>query len=166
MKLFHSNYNPDPIDFDTLNLTECIEIIRKYVISDYDLTDQTIELKIIKSRLEKINKRFYELFDNLHMASVIIEHRDDNFIMLQFNKKSRELDKLTDDAIGKSLKEIYPSIEDFHILKVFKRVSETGIPEKHTGKYIYDGTIQHPDIGLDIVLSEVKCEVDCNTQIH
>lgn len=134
MKIYHSDLNS--IDFDPIDIKE---IIKENVSYKRDLIEQTKELKKIKTRLERINERFFNVFKGLHLAAFIFRKIGDKYYLVDFNKKSSEIDNLTENDKGKTICEIYPNIKEFGIIDVFDKVFENGEPEKHHSVYNYDG---------------------------
>lgn len=110
MKIYHSDL--DSTDFEPIDIKE---IIKENVLYKRDLIEQTKELKKIKTRLERINERFSNVFKGLHLAVVIFRKIDDKYYLIDFNKKSSELDNLTENDKGKAICEIYPNIKEFEI---------------------------------------------------
>lgn len=56
----------------------------------------------------------------------------DDFIFVDFNKAGEKIEKIKrDDLKGKSVVQVFPSVKEFGLFDVFKRVWKTGIPEHH-----------------------------------
>ncbi|MDM8535250.1 PAS domain S-box protein [Desulfobacterales bacterium HSG17] len=83
--------------------------------------------------LSKSEALFRGLFDNMTSGSAIYEVINDgskgtDYIVKGFNNKSLELERKTlDQVIGKNLFDLRPSIDDFGLIPVLKKVWETGI---------------------------------------
>jgi len=125
MKIYQKYTDQTSIDFQ--NNT----ILQNKIIGEHDLLEQ-------KNNLELQNNRLNGTFNDLHIPGVIIKKdKNDDYILIDFNKKAKLSDKLVSSYIGKKIKNIYPTIEKFGILKEFDNVLLNGKPIKHQG-YYYD----------------------------
>jgi len=130
MKIFQKEYDQTSIDFQGNTL------LQSKVIGEHDLLEQSKELKRIKNSLEIQNSRLSDTFNNLHLATVIIKKDGEgDYILVDFNKKSQIIDKLSCEQKGEKLKNIYNSIEKFGIIDLFDDVLLNGTPIKHQGYY-------------------------------
>lgn len=83
----------------------------------------------------KEKEMFKALFDNMTGGCAIYEVINDgkygrDYIIKDFNKKSLEIENMTrDEVIGKSLYDLRPTIDDYGLIEIFRRVWKTGIPE-------------------------------------
>jgi len=60
------------------------------------------------------------------------ENDGEDFVFVDFNKYAESIDNVKkDDLVGKSVLKMFPSIKDFGLFDVFKRVWKTGRPEEH-----------------------------------
>ena len=56
----------------------------------------------------------------------------EDFVFTDYNKAGQSMDGVArDDAIGKTVTEVFPGIREFGLLEVFRRVWRTGEPERH-----------------------------------
>ena len=78
--------------------------------------------------------RFQELFNNMSSGVAIYRPSPDGqeFFFQDFNPAGLRMgNQKREDIIGREVREIYPAVEDFGLLDVFKRVWATGRPESH-----------------------------------
>lgn len=107
-------------------------------------TDIT-KLKKAKINLENSESRFRNLFNNMSNGVSIFETKDNgsHFIFKDFNEAAEIIEGLSKvEVLGKEISSIFPGIEDFGLLDVFKRVYKTGVPEFHPISYYKDGRIE------------------------
>jgi|WetSurMetagenome_2_1015567.scaffolds.fasta_scaffold00014_38 PAS domain S-box-containing protein len=101
--------------------------------------------KEIENALRESKIRYQELFNNISSGVAIYEVRNngDDFIFKDFNSAAEQIDgDLKGNIIGKSIYEARPGIEKFGLLKVLKRVFQSGIPEQYLEKYYKDERIR------------------------
>lgn len=154
MKIFRKTYDPTNIDFQDNNP------LQSKVIDENDLLDQSKELKRIKNTLEIQNIRLNDTFNNLHLAIVIVKKDNDgDYILVDYNKKSQIIDKLTPEQKGEKLKNIYKNIENFQIINLFDNVLLNGIPIKHQGYYKDDKIKGYRDSYIYRIESDGKYEL-------
>lgn len=59
-------------------------------------------------------------------------NQGDDFIIVDFNRAAEKIEHvIRADLIGRSLLEIFPGVEEFGLLEVFRRVWKTGQPQRH-----------------------------------
>ena len=78
--------------------------------------------------------KFEVLFDHVSSGVAIYEARNDgeDFVFVDFNPAAEQIEHITKDKlIGKSVSEVFPGVEQFGLLEVFRRVYRTGKPEHH-----------------------------------
>ncbi len=83
-------------------------------------------------RLRESEEKFRELFNNMSSGVAVYDVTGDgsDFIFRDINKASEEMDHiLKEDAVGKSIFEVFPGVERFGLPAVLRRVYETGKPE-------------------------------------
>ncbi len=88
--------------------------------------------KIIKKELSECEVKFQVLFDNVSSGVAIYETKNDgqDFYFMDFNRAAEEIEHIKkEELIGKNVKDVFPGVEKFGILDVFRRVYKTGIPE-------------------------------------
>jgi len=102
-----------------------IDCIESVVI---DITDQ----KQVEQALKDREYGFQKLFDNMTSAVAVYESIDQgqNFIFKDINNAAQQLDKIQKEAlVGRQIEEVFPSIKDFGIFDIFRRVYKTGKPK-------------------------------------
>jgi PAS domain S-box-containing protein len=91
-----------------------------------------ISKRNIASELNECGVKFQVLFDNVSSGVAIYETKNDgqDFIIVDFNRAAEEIEHIKKvDIIGKNVKDVFPGVEKFGILDVFRRVYKTGVPE-------------------------------------
>ncbi len=95
------------------------------------LTDIT-ERKEIEMQHRLSEERFQQLFDNMFNGVALYQPINDgeDFIILDLNKEGEKLSNIKrEDIIEKKVTEIFPSIKDIGLFKVFQEVNITGKPK-------------------------------------
>ncbi|MBN1973680.1 MAG: PAS domain S-box protein [Sedimentisphaerales bacterium] len=93
-----------------------------------------ISKRHLRKELEECEVKFQVLFDNVSSGVAIYETKNDgqDFIFADFNRAAEEIEHIKrDQLIGKNVKDVFPGVEKFGLLDVFRRVYKTGIPEHH-----------------------------------
>lgn len=117
---------------------------RNEVIGNYFIGIDITKQKKIEVSLTQSEENYRGIFDSMKSAVVIYEgiNEGQDFIFKEFNKSAEKIEKVNkEELIGKNVKEIFPGVEDFGLLNVFRRVWYTGIPEKHPLSYYEDDRI-------------------------
>ena len=66
----------------------------------------------------------------------------DDFVFVEFNSTGERIENVKrEDLIGKKVTEVFPGVEDFGLIEVFRRVWKTGIPERHPVSLYKDSRI-------------------------
>jgi len=124
MKIFQNDYNKSYNDnYDS--------ILQDKILSEYDLLEQSKELKKIKKELEIVNNRLSKMYDELYLPSIIIEKRDNDWYLIHANKKALLLDNINEKSIGKKIIDLYPEIIKTKTLKYFDKTLITGEPQTY-----------------------------------
>jgi PAS domain S-box-containing protein len=92
------------------------------------------ERKRAVDALHESEAKFRELFEHMHSGVAIYEAMNDgdDFIFVDFNTSAEEIDGISrKHLIGKSVREVFPGVEEFGLFEVFKRVYATGKSERH-----------------------------------
>ncbi|MCD4843183.1 MAG: PAS domain S-box protein [Methanosarcinales archaeon] len=100
--------------------------------SNKKLKQEIIERKRIEEALQKSDKRYRSLFENMKSGVAIYEAVDygNDFVLKDFNTAGEKIDSINrKDVIGKRVTEAFPGVEDFGLSKVFQRVWRTGESE-------------------------------------
>jgi PAS domain S-box-containing protein len=88
--------------------------------------------KQIMDESNECEAKFQVLFDNVSSGVAIYETKNDgqDFIIVDFNRAAEEIEHIKkEDLIGKNVIDVFPGVEKFGILDVFRRVYKTGVPE-------------------------------------
>ncbi len=91
-----------------------------------------ISEKSISDELNECEVKFEVLFNNVSSGVAIYETKNDgqDFLIVDFNRAAEEIEQIKkEDIIGKNVKDVFPGVEKFGILDVFRRVYKTGVPE-------------------------------------
>ncbi|MBN1624400.1 MAG: PAS domain-containing protein, partial [Clostridia bacterium] len=90
------------------------------------------------------NGLFSFIFENMVSGAAIYEVKNDglygrDYIIKDFNKISRDIENVTrEEVIGKSLFDLRPTIDEYGLIEVFRRVWKTGEPAKFPSKQYVD----------------------------
>jgi len=98
----------------------------------------------LQNELAIKEKRYQELVDNTQSAVAIYKPQKNGqeFIFLDFNHAAEKIENIPKaSVIGKSVKEVFPTIDSFGLLDVLKRVCKTGVAENFTLKQYKDDRI-------------------------
>ncbi len=98
----------------------------------------TEELSWAKDRLESIT-------ENMSTCLVVYKVEDDgrDFVITAFNKAAEEVESISRaKALGKRISEVFPGVEEFGLLDVFRRVWRTGVAENFPVGFYRDKRIE------------------------
>ena len=110
------------------------------MVSISNITEQ----KKAEEALHRSEERYRALFDHMNDGVAIYRAENDgeDFVFIDFNKSSERIDNIRkEDLIGESALKIFPSVKDFGLFDVFKRVWKTGKPEKYPIAFYEDERI-------------------------
>jgi len=89
-----------------------------------------------RKRSEELLKKAEAKYRNMFMHSIngvavyTAQKEGEDFVFADLNKSAEKIDNITrEEVAGKSVLEVFPGIEEFGLLDVFKRVYRTGISE-------------------------------------
>jgi len=108
---------------------------------------QTINLYGVNQDIterKQAEEQFRELFQTISSGVNIYEavDRGNDFILRKINPAGELIDSInSDDVIGRKVTEVFPGIEQYGLLQVFKRVWETELPENHPISLYQDARI-------------------------
>jgi len=81
--------------------------------------------------LQKVEQvKYKELFDNMIECVAVYRTPDngENFVFVDMNKSAETLEKVKkSEILGRNVKDVFPGVEEFGLLKVFREVWNTGI---------------------------------------
>ena len=95
------------------------------MISDRKQAEETVQ---------ESETRYRELIDNMSSGVAVYESVENgrDFIFKDLNLAGERIDRRKkEDVVGKKLTEMFPGVEEFGLLDVFRRVYKTGQPEHH-----------------------------------
>ena len=158
----HLNFENDPnrddinsLEFKIVTLDGQVKWINHYCVPVYaddgtfmgrrasnrDITDR----KFNEKRLMESELRFRELFDNM-LSSIAIYDSPDNgqsFIFKDINKIGlKYAHNNKKDIVGRDVREVFPGVEAFGLLDIFKRVWKSGKPEYHPSSWYKDDQLE------------------------
>ncbi|MCP3930491.1 MAG: PAS domain S-box protein [Bacteroidetes bacterium] len=102
--------------------------IEHIVVTFMDIT----ESKKTKHKLQESEERYKALFDNMNNGVAIYSaiNNGEDFVFIDFNKAGELIDNIKkNELIGNRVTKMFPMIEEFKLLDVFKRVWKTGNPD-------------------------------------
>ncbi len=91
-----------------------------------------------------LNKRHKDIFENTGNAIIIYRPIDEgnDFVFSAINRAAEKIENVNrEDLIGRKVTEVFPSIIEFGLFDVLKRVWKTGNPEKHPVSFYKDSRI-------------------------
>jgi len=106
--------------------------------------DITTEVEA-RQALQKSREKFFQLFDNMKSGVALYEAVDNgkDFRVIDLNKAGERIENIDkEEVIGKKVTDIFPGVEDFGLLEVFRKVWETGEPQDHTDAYYKDERVE------------------------
>jgi PAS domain S-box-containing protein len=92
------------------------------------------ELILAEEKLARSESKYRAIFDNIKSAVAVYNAIDggSDFVFKDFNHAAEEIEKIKmENVVGKKVTEVFPAVVEFGLMEVFKRVWETGKPEKH-----------------------------------
>jgi signal transduction histidine kinase/CheY-like chemotaxis protein len=99
------------------------------------VAERTRSLSETEERLRESEARYRAIFDNMSSGVVVYEavNNGEDFVVLDVNRADRKIEKvLKRDALGKSVIDIFPEVKESGLLEAFKRVWDTGKPERRS----------------------------------
>ncbi|HAH07483.1 MAG TPA: hypothetical protein DCM05_13340 [Elusimicrobia bacterium] len=95
--------------------------------------------------LQESEARYRSLFEATGRGIAVYRAVDggEDFVFEDINKPGERIDDIRkDDLIGKRVTEVFPGVEEFGLLAVFRRVWETGQSERYPVSLYKDGRVQ------------------------
>lgn len=95
--------------------------------------------------LRESESRLRELFENLSSGVAVYQASLDgrDFCFTAFNGAAERIENMhREDLIGKNITEVFPSITEFGLLEVFRRVWQSGVAEHFPVTFYQDGRIE------------------------
>jgi len=103
-----------------------------------------IERHHISESLRASEARLTALFENMSSGVAVFQADQDGqeFIFSAFNHAAEQLDQISrEQVIQRNVKEVFPGVEDFGILEVFRRVWKAGTAEHFPTTFYHDQRI-------------------------
>jgi len=126
--------------FNKAGFSDSHETVIGLIGAIFDITDN----KHMVEDLRKSELKYRTLIDNINSGVVVYEAANDgeDFIIVDFNKSGEKIENIRkEDLIGKSVLDVFPSVKDFGLFDVFKRVWKTGKPENFPINFYEDERI-------------------------
>lgn len=147
---------PTPQSFFNRDRTKKGRIIEVQIDWDYirntdnqiegiiSIVSDITETKQAQMALEEKEERYRQLFQQ--MSSGVAVYRavggGEDFVFVDFNRAAETIEQIEKSRVlGKKVTVVFPGVEAFGLLDVFKRVYRTGIPESHPVSQYVDGRI-------------------------
>jgi len=136
------------------------------------------ERKQAEAMLHENETRLINMFENLSSGVAIYQPSADlrDFTFTAFNRAAERIENIRrDDLIGKNVLEIFPSLEEFGLLEVFRRVSKSGTAEHFPVTFFQDGRISGwrenyvyklPNGEIVAIYDDVTKEKQADERIH
>lgn len=102
------------------------------------------ERKHVQEALRDSESRFHQLFEKMSNGVAVYEATEngEDFLFKDFNKAAEKIEQISkDELIGKSVSNVFPSVVEFGLFDVFKRVWRTGVPEHYPISFYKDERI-------------------------
>jgi PAS domain S-box-containing protein len=102
------------------------------ITSYYAFVNDISQRKRIEIQLRHSEAQFRQLFSNMPSAVVVYEAVDEgkDFVFKDFNAAAERIENINGaEVIGKRVTEVFPGVESFGVLEVFRRVWQSGEPE-------------------------------------
>ncbi|WP_051261886.1 ATP-binding protein [Desulfovibrio inopinatus] len=100
------------------------------MMSIFDITELTEHRRLLKES----ESRFRQIFESIHDALAIYEAVDDgdDFIFKYINPAGERFGNIShQEVMGKRVRELFPSVERFGLIDVFRQVWRTGKSQRH-----------------------------------
>ena len=97
---------------------------------DVDLS----ELKSAQEREQRTESFYRQLFDHSSSGVAVYEPVDDgqDFVFSDWNRAAEKIESVSrEEVLGRKVSEVFPAMEEFGLLEVFRRVWQTGEPAVH-----------------------------------
>ncbi|MCW8915142.1 MAG: ABC transporter substrate-binding protein [Magnetovibrio sp.] len=120
-------------------------LIRNVIIVGFMVLGAMITYALWQRSLHRKDVCFRELFENMHNGVAVCRavDRGKDFVLTDFNKGGELIEKVRrEQVIGKRVTEVFPGIEEYGLLEVFKRVLRSGKAEYFPLKYYEDNQVQ------------------------
>jgi PAS domain S-box-containing protein len=106
-----------------------------------ELEEESVKRKLAEKSLKESEEKFRQMFETMNNGVAVYEAVDDgkDFIFKDFNAAGERIDDVKRETIiGKRVTTVFPGVEEFSLLDVFKRVWQTGKAENHPISFYKD----------------------------
>ena len=106
-----------------------------------ELEEESVRRKQTEKSLKESEEKFRQMFETMNNGVAVYEAVDDgrDFIFKDFNAAGERIEDVKREAIiGKRVTTVFPGVEEFGLLDVFKRVWQTGKAENHPISFYKD----------------------------
>lgn len=96
----------------------------------------------IESDLRASEERYRYLFENMSSGVVVYEVRDEgrDFVFIGYNRAAERISNVKrEDVLGRSVLDLFPPVEEFGLVDVFRRVWRSGEPESYPAAEFREG---------------------------
>ncbi len=103
------------------------------------------KLHIANIKLKREKDNYYNLFEKTPNCVAVYRPTNDgnDFIFVAFNKAAEKVDKIPKETVlGNKVTEMFPEVEKFGLLDVFKKVNETGKSMDHPISFYKDYKVE------------------------
>ena len=103
-----------------------------------------VEQRTSERALKESGDRYRSLVDNMHDCVAVYQAVADgeDFVILEFNHAAEKTEQVTrEEVVGQRVTRVFPGVQEFGILDVFRRVWRTGIPESFPVSLYQDNRI-------------------------
>lgn len=123
---------PQPFGRELIELTAAFNEMSVKLRHDRDHMEELVNKRTEALRENEV--RWRDLFTNSRSAIAIYEATDEgqDFIIRDLNPSVERIERLKrDEIVGRRVTEVFPAVEAFGLLAVFRRVWKTGVSESH-----------------------------------
>lgn len=116
-----------------LGITFFLLYARKRVMIQTEIEKLRNENELLASET-----RFRELFDNMNSGVAIYEavNNGEDFVIAEMNTAAQNITGVSGGFTGKSVRDVFPGVEEFGLFKIFQQVWYTGVSVLHpTAQY-------------------------------
>lgn len=109
-----------------------------------EIRKKDFELRESEAKYKELFKKYEELFDTTSSGVAVYEAVDngEDFVIMNFNKAAEKIEKINrEKIIGQKVTKVFPGIKKIGLFETFKRVWETGKPEKCPVVFYADGRV-------------------------
>jgi PAS domain S-box-containing protein len=132
---------PDAFDSDEIDLLSQLADEVAYGVTALRTRAQR---DLAEEAMRESEERFRQIFENMSSGVIVYEAAKDgeDFIIKDLNRASTRIDDINrEQAIGRSVLEVFPGVKNLGLFQVFQRVWRSGQPEHHPASRYEDERI-------------------------